>query len=168
MKVGSEVSTMPEWDKLALDYVKRRVGTDGALGISISDGLPAVAWHHYFRTNNMVRKAEHLRYRVVTGGSYTVPTLYPWQYDTAYPRREYDATTLGRSANVEAPDARARLIAGFESLARTMKGSGKADRFSADFFQRYCRSRKPGQTIDVRSKDYQDFCNADTGGHHGV
>lgn len=163
MKVGAE-STMPEWDKLALEYMKRRVGPDGMIGVMLTDGLPAVAWHHYFSVNGLTKKAAHLRYRVITGGTYTVPTLYPWQYDTAYPRREYDAAALGRSANVEAADSRARLIAGFDSLARSMKGSGQADRFSPDVFQRYCRSRKPGEMIDVNSKEYRDFCNAELGG----
>lgn len=164
MKAGTEQgSGLPEWDKLALDHMRRRPAPDGSLGVMIADGLPAVAWHHYYKVNGMPKKAAALRYRVITGGTYMVPMLYPWQYDTAYPRREYDALALGRSAEVEGSESRARLIAGFERLARSMKGAGQSDRFSSDVFQRYCRSRKPGQTVDVKSKEYRDFCNADMG-----
>ena len=160
MKAGTEQgSGLPEWDKLALEHMKRRPNPDGSLGVMLHDGVAAVAWYDYFQVNGMPNKAANLRYRVKTGGTYMVPALYPWQYDTAYPRREYDRTAFNEPVEND-PATKARVAAAFEQLARSLKGSGQADRFSMDVFQRYCKSRKPGEKIDVKSKEYRDFCNA--------
>jgi hypothetical protein len=158
LKAGSkEPNELPAWDKAALASMKNRPNPDGSLGVMISDGPSAVAWHDYFASNDMVAKANNLAYRVKTGGTYMVPRAYPWQYDTAWPRREYPDQYLGRSADVEGMNP--AVIAGFERLARSMpRGSKKMS--DGDAFQRYCRSRKPGQTIDVNSEDYRNFCNA--------
>ena len=160
MKAGNKDATeLPTWDKAALAAMKNRPNADGSLGVMISDGPSAVAWHDYFASNDMKAKANALAYRVKTGGSYVVPRSFPWQYDTAWPRREYPADYLGRSANVEGMNP--AVIAGFEKLARSMpRGSKKMSDGDGDAFQRYSRSRKPGQTIDVGSEDYRNFCNA--------
>jgi hypothetical protein len=159
LKAGNnQIEELSAWDKAALSSMKNRPNPDGSLGVMITDGPSAVAWHDYFASNDMMAKANNLAYRVKTGGTYMVPRPYPWQYDTAWPRREYPVAALGRSAaNVEG--TKREVIEGFERLARSLpKGGGKFT--DGDAFQRYCRSRKPGQQIVVSGDEYRDFCNA--------
>lgn len=75
---------LPDWDRAALAYAKARAQDDGTIGFVVKKGAAADAWVHYFGSLGMKAKAKFMKFHVETGGSYTVPTEWPNQYDPTY------------------------------------------------------------------------------------
>jgi hypothetical protein len=80
---------MPEWDKSAVSYMKGRAKDPDKLGLQLKPGHPADEWERYFLSKKMGNKAAFLRHQMRTGGTYTVPTLFPDQYDPTFTRGIY-------------------------------------------------------------------------------
>lgn len=57
-------------------------------------------------------------------------------------------------------DERSRMLGKFAALQKEMIASA-----GRDLFQMYMASRKPGQTIDVKSREYREFCEAHRAAH---
>ena len=112
---------MPEWDKAALSFMKVKAKSPDALGLQLKPGHPADEWERYFRSKKMDAKARFLRHQIRIGGTYTVPTLFPDQYDPTFTRGIY------RPAPKPEPQREAvnrmRINEAFKALARGLGGT---------------------------------------------
>jgi hypothetical protein len=75
---------LPEWDRAALAYAKSRPRDDGTIGVVLKKGPAAEDWIAYFKWVGMGSRASFFRHHTETGGSITVPTEYPHQYDPTF------------------------------------------------------------------------------------
>jgi hypothetical protein len=112
---------MPEWDKSALSFMKGRAKDPDKLGLQLKPGHPADEWERYFLSKKMGNKARFLRHQMRIGGTYTVPTLFPDQYDPTFTRGIY-RPALKPEPQREAVN-RMRVNEAFKTLARGLGGT---------------------------------------------
>lgn len=78
---------MPEFDMLALSFMKSKPNPDGSIGFNLVAGAAADEWERYFKFKKLNSKASFLRQRVNAGQGYMVPTQWPDEYDPNFRRR---------------------------------------------------------------------------------
>lgn len=78
---------LPEWEMLALSFMRSKLGPDGSIGFELKEGVAAQEWERYFTAKGMRTKASFLRQRVNAGQGYMVPTQWPDEYDPTFRRR---------------------------------------------------------------------------------
>lgn len=80
---------LPEWDKAALAYAKTRLNDDGTIGAIVKAGHAGDEWVRYFKKIGMHTRASFANHQLRNGGSLTLPTEWPDQYDPTYTRGIY-------------------------------------------------------------------------------
>ena len=89
---------MSDWDRAALAYAKTRLNDDGTIGSVIKAGHAGDEWVRYFRKIGMRSRASFAEHHLRNGGSLTMPTEWPDQYDPTYTRGVYRPDKTDRQA----------------------------------------------------------------------
>ena len=80
---------MSDWDRAALAYAKTRLNDDGTIGAIVKAGHAGDEWVRYFKKIGMRSRASFAEHLLRNGGSLTMPTEWPDQYDPTYTRGIY-------------------------------------------------------------------------------
>jgi hypothetical protein len=83
-KTTKPESVVSDWDRAAMAYAKARQQGDGAIGAVVTAGHAGDEWVRYFRYIGMVARARFADHQLRNGGSLTVPTEFPHQYDPTF------------------------------------------------------------------------------------
>jgi len=78
---------LSDWDRAAIAYAKSRPRDDGTIGAVIKAGPAGDAWVTYFGAKGMKVRAKFLKDHLSTGGSGTMPSQFPEEFDPTFSGR---------------------------------------------------------------------------------
>jgi hypothetical protein len=100
---------LPEWDKAALAYAKSRLNDDGTIGAIVKAGHAGDEWVRYFKHIKMRSRASFIDHLLRNGGSATLPTEFPHEYDPTFVPAIYRPDKTDKKAQKNRPPVEDRL-----------------------------------------------------------
>ena len=133
---------LSNWDAAAIAYAKARPSDDGKVGFVVKNSHAGDEWVRYFKSIGMRSRASFLKHQLNIGGSITMPTEFPHQYDPTFvpgiyrPDKDQGPQELERE--------RQRVIAKFKSMGqdwKPVKPLGKTEVLLNDIEKRQAAER---------------------------